>query len=1028
MMMPFVELHAGSAFSFLRGASQPSDMVRRAAELGLAGLALCERNGLYSAPRLHAEARAQGLKPITGAELTLADGFVLPVLVADRTGYRNLSRLVTTIKLRHGKEGGPVGWKELEEASDGLVALTGSREEGALSDPENAPARMRELVRIFGKSRLFAEISRHLLRGEEGWQRRVRDAAAALGLLPVATNHPLVATREGRTALDLFTCIRHHTPLRLAGRLLAPNAERHIKPAERMLRLFADDPTPVENTRRVAERLEFTLADLGYAFPTFDVPDGETMETFLHRQTYEGARSRYGGEPDARVRAQLEKELSLITRLGFCGYFLIVWDLVRYCRSQGILVQGRGSAANSAVCYCLGITACDPVACHLLFERFLSEGRKSWPDIDLDLPSGERRERVIQEVYRRYGRHGAAMTANVITFRGRSAMREIGKALEFPEESLQRFSSLFANGDFPHTLGLESQLARSGITRSHPQARAALSLYRQIHGLPRHLGQHSGGMIICRNDLGGIVPLEPASMAGRVVAQWDKDDCEDLGIIKVDLLGLGMLAAMQDTLELCRQRGHPVDLATIPKDDPATYALLQTADTIGTFQVESRAQMATLPRLKPRCFYDIVVEVAIIRPGPIQGQMVHPYLARRQGLEAVTYFDPRLEQVLERTLGVPIFQEQLLKMAMVMADFSGSEAEELRRALSFHRSQERMEKVCVKLHDGMAAKGVPPETRAAIVRAVQSFAVYGFPESHAISFALIAYASCWLKVHRAAEFYCGLLNNQPMGFYSAATLVRDAKAHGVGVRPVSVLHSEDLCSIGEDGALRLGLNRVRGLERSDRERILAARARRAFDSLDDFRERTALGKSQLRMLARIGALNGLVAHRREGLWNVERDASTGDLPLFTQEAAPLVPMQPAERLSADYAGTGLTTGPHPMSLLRGDLHDIVPAGALDEYNDGDCVEVAGMVICRQRPGTGKGVVFVSLEDETGISNAIVSPALFERLRLVITGEPFLKIRGRLQKREGTIHIQARSIQALDRGLLTRATPDSHDFH
>ncbi|MGZ5023156.1 MAG: helix-hairpin-helix domain-containing protein, partial [Chthoniobacterales bacterium] len=532
------------------------------------------------------------------------------------------------------------------------------------------------------------------------------------------------------------------------------------------------------------------------------------------------------------------------------------------------MVQGRGSAANSAVCFCLGITPVDPVSNNLVFERFLSESRKGWPDIDLDLPSGDRRESVIQEIYRRYGKHGAAMTANVITYRGRSAAREIGKALNFSPSILDRFSHLFANGDFPHTMDLEAQIQQAGLPKAHPRMPAFVRLYEAIYGLPRHLGQHSGGMIICQNRLSSFVPLENASMPGRVVAQWDKDDCEDLGIVKVDLLGLGMMSVMQDAFELCRERGRPLDLAHIPKDDAATYAMMQKADTIGVFQIESRAQMATLPRMKPECFYDVVIEVAIIRPGPIQGDMVHPYLNRRAGREAVTYFDDRLKPILERTLGVPLFQEQMLKIAMIMANFSGDEAEELRRALSFHRSQERMNKVSVKLRAAMEKNGVAPDAIEKILQSISSFALYGFPESHAISFAILAYGSAYLKVHRAPEFYASLLNNQPMGFYSPATIVKDATRHGVKILPICVTQSDWNCTVVADDTMRLGFCVVNGLRSEHGEELVRQRKTQPFSSLDDFRKRVPLTKEELRTLALLGAFNSFSEHRRNALWEV----------------------------------------------------------------------------------------------------------------------------------------------------------------
>src|SRR2546427_7211792 len=594
-----------------------------------------------------------------------------------------------------------------------------------------------------------------------------------------------------------------------------------------MRELFRDLPEAIDNTLRLAERLEFSLENIGYDFPDYPVPAGHSMDSFLRTIVWFGAQQRYSAI-SAAVKRQLEEELALIQKLGFPGYFLIVWDIVNFCREHNVMVQGRGSAANSAVCYCLGITPVDPVSNHLVFERFLSEGRKGWPDIDLDLPSGDRRESVIQEIYRRYGKHGAAMTANVITYRGRSAAREIGKALNFSPSILDRFSHLFASGDFPHTLDLRLQIEQAGLPNEHPRMSAFINLYQAIYGLPRHLGQHSGGMIICQNKLRLFVPLENASMPGRVVAQWDKDDCEDLGIVKVDLLGLGMMSVMQDALELCRERGSPLDLAQIPTDDAAKYEMMQKADTIGVFQIESRAQMATLPRMQPKCFYDVVIEVAIIRPGPIQGNMVHPYLARRAKREEVTYFDPRLEPILKRTLGVPLFQEQMLKIAMIMADFSGDEAEELRRALSFHRSEERMNKVSVKLRAAMQRKNVAPDKIDKIIQAITSFALYGFPESHAIRFAILAYASAYLKVHRASEFYASMINNQPMGFYTPATIVKDAQRHDVKVKPVCVKKSDWRCTVLDDNTFRLGFCVVNGLRQEHGEQIERVRQDRQF--------------------------------------------------------------------------------------------------------------------------------------------------------------------------------------------------------
>jgi len=738
--MSYIELHACSAFSFLRGGSFPEQLAEVAAKLKMPAMALLDRDGVYGAQRFSVAAREHHVRPIIGCELSMEDGGILPVLVENRTGYKNLCELLTQAHLRSQKGKCAVRWDELPQFAEGLTALFNasivncrasvsaakcSERERTSQTPPFKPIEM--LIDTFGRENVFVEIQRHFIRGEERVNRELIDLARTHRLSLLATNGVKYAKPYGREVLDVFTCIREHTHLDAAGKLLTQNAERHLKSDRQMRAIFADLPEAIENTSRLAERLMFSLENLGYEFPEYPVPAGHTMDSFLRTIVWFGAQQRYAAI-SGKVKRQLEEELALITKLRFPGYFLIVWDIVNFCREHNIMVQGRGSAANSAVCYCLGITPVDPVENHLVFERFLNESRKGWPDIDLDLPSGDRREAVIQEIYRRYGKHGAAMTANVISYRGRSAAREIGKALNFSPSIIDRFSHLFASGDFPHTLELESQIEQAGLPKDHPRMATFIRLYRAIYGLPRHLGQHSGGMIICQNKLSSFVPLENASMPGRVVAQWDKDDCEDLGIVKVDLLGLGMMSVMQDAFELCRERGRPLDLAHIPKDDQKTYEIMQRADTIGVFQIESRAQMATLPRMKPECFYDVVIEVAIIRPGPIQGNMVHPYLARRAKKEPVTYFDDRLKPVLKRTLGVPLFQEQMLKIAMVMADFSGDEAEELRRALSFHRSEERMNKVCAKLRLAMERKGIASDKIDKIVQSISSFALYGFPE------------------------------------------------------------------------------------------------------------------------------------------------------------------------------------------------------------------------------------------------------------------------------------------------------------
>jgi len=1033
--MPYVELHARSAFSFLRAGSLPETLVAEAGRLGMPALALCDRDGVYGAVRLHVSGREAGVRALVGCELTMEDGSVVPVLVATRAGYRGLCGLLTTAHLRAEKGEGRVAWRELAEAREGLVALTGD-EEGPVRRAwvERGPAAAAEagarLAGIFGRERLHVEIQRHRTAGEERWNGFLVDWARAGRLPLLATNGVLHATPEGCGVLDVFTCLRHHTTLDAAGRRLAPNRERHLKDQRAMEDLFRDLPEAVANTWELSQRLEFTLANLGYRFPDHPVPAGESQDSFLRKMAYFGAQQRYGSVV-GEVRRQIERELALIAKLGFSGYFLIVWDLCSFARERGSLVQGRGSAANSAVCYALGITAVDPIESKLLFERFLSEGRTDWPDIDLDLPSGDRREELIQEVYRRYGRRGAAMTANVITYRGRSTVREVGKVFGFPDDALDRFSSLFHGGDLPQTLELEDQLRMAGVSDGNPRLRALVDTCRRVRGLPRHLGQHSGGMVLSSGDLDQFVPLENARMPGRSVLQWDKSDIEDMGLLKVDLLGLGMMASLQDAVEICAQRGQPVDLARLPKDDPAVFRLMQEADTVGVFQIESRAQMSTLPRMKPVNFYDLAVEVAIIRPGPIQGDAVNPYLRRRAGEEPVTYPDERARPILERTLGVVLFQEQILRLAMELGGFSASEADELRRAIGFTRSQERLDRMKARLTVAFRANGVSEPAVEYLIKSLASFALYGFPESHAISFALIAYSSAWLKVNRPAAFYASLLNCQPMGFYSPATLVQDGRRRGIAFLPVCVLTSDARCRVDSDTSVRLGLATVRGVRAPALQSMIAARGERPFASLSDFLRRTRFSAAERRVLAGAGALNGLAGHRRSALWRVEafhggddlfRQAPDGD----EETLSPLERMTLLERLQADYRHLSLTTGMHPMRLARPMLPDARTAAQLRDLRHGERVRICGSVITRQRPGTAKGFCFITLEDETGLANAIVRPRLFEESRLVINLEPALVITGRLQNEKGVIHVMAEQIAGMpDLGLPAQA---SHDFH
>jgi error-prone DNA polymerase len=1114
--MSYVELHAASAFSFLEAASLPEALVDRAAELGYPAVALLDRNGVHGAPRFHKAARAAGIKAIVGAELTVAAGrdqhallptskrelsaaslgvrdplpadtFRLPVLVETAQGYQNLCRLITRMNLRAPKGEGALSLDELEGHTEGLVTLAGR--EALRGGRHGVGGLIDRLVGIFGRSNVYLELQRHLLRDEEADNQALLALASAFHVPVVATNGVRFATAADRPLFDVLTCIRHKTNLESAGRRLAVNAERYLKPRDQVAALFHDVPGAVAESAALADRLGYTMADLGYRFPDYPVAPGETMASFLRKMTDVGARERYRPYHD-RARAQIARELDLIEKLNLAGYFLIVWDIVNFCRQQGILAQGRGSAANSAVCYSLGITAVDPVGMDLLFERFLSEERGEWPDIDLDLPSGDRRERVIQHVYEKYGRHGAAMTANVITYRGRSAAREVGKAIGIEPAQVDHLAKAMHNFEFrDESETLAKHLDAVGLEASRPRMRLFAELWQRIQDLPRHLGQHSGGMVICQGRLDSVVPLENASMPGRVVVQWDKDDCADMGIVKIDLLGLGMMAALQDALEQIN-RGRPrgsqlLGLWNMPPDDREVYRMLQAADTIGVFQVESRAQMATLPRLKPDHFYDLVVEVALIRPGPIVGQMVHPYLNRRAGREPVSYPHPSLEPILARTLGVPLFQEQLLRIAMTAAGFSGGQAEELRRAFGFKRSERRMKQIEVQLREGMARKGIAGEAADGIVLSITSFALYGFPESHSASFALLVYASAYLKAHYPSAFYAALLNNQPMGFYSPATLIKDAQRHGVRFAPVDVQRSAWPCTIEPDGTVRLGFRYVAGLRAQVGQEIAArppapagqpgicpkcrcddasmlevvAGARgpsgfcnncahdwplplERFRSVDDLVARIGINREELSVLAEIGALNAFGHTRREALWQVERairpagelyeegvseQAEGGGRKVLWRgpsgprgggeeqdEASPLPEMSPVERVVADYEGTGLTIGPHPMALRRDEmrLRGALRASDLPHQRDGRRVRVAGAVITRQRPGTAKGFVFLTLEDETGIANIIVRPDLFADRRMAIIHEPFLLVEGKLQNQEGVTSVRAERMEGL----------------
>jgi len=1045
----YIELHARSAFSFLEGGSLPEALAEFCAAQDVPAMALLDRNGVYGSPRFHMAAQKAGIKAHVGAEVTIKDengAAHLPLLCESQQGYQNLCRLLTKTKLRVSKHSpSSARFSELEEYATGLVCLTGD-EQGPLAaalelgGKDQARQILAQLVSIFGQQNVYVELQRHFDRRQEARNQVLIELAREMVLPLLATNGVCYATHNEREILDVFTCIKNKKQLATAGRLLQKNAERHIRRPEEMSRVFADLPDAIANTCELSARLEFTLENVGYKFPQYPVPDGGTEIEFLRAQAHKGALGRYRKLTD-KVSRQLKKELDLIERLELAGYFLIVWDIVRYCNKQGILVQGRGSAANSVVCYALGITAIDPVGMELLFERFLSEERGEWPDIDLDLPSGDEREKAIQYVYQRYGQLGAAMTANVCTYRGRLAAREVGKVFGFDTETLNRLSAMVGGFEWrgPNDT-FDNSFSSAGLDLTHNRIAKYLDLCVRLQNLPRHLSQHSGGMVLCRGQLDSVVPLEPATMPGRVVVQWDKDDCADMKIIKIDLLGLGMMAVLKDSIGLIREHYHEkVDLAHLPQDCPDVYEPIRKADTIGMFQIESRAQMASLPRNNPQKFYDLVTQVALIRPGPITGQMTSPYLRRRQGKEPVTYPHPSLEPILKRTLGVPLFQEQLLRMAMLCANFSGGEAEELRRALGHKRSEQRMKEIEKKLRAGMRQNGIIGKAQDEIVQFISSFALYGFPESHSASFALIAYASAFLKVRYLAAFTAALLNNQPMGLYSPDTIVKDAQRHGLKVKAIDVTCSEWNCTLEKHAGkivLRIGLRYVRGLQHSTAVTLVNERRRRPFTSTEDLARRIpGLSKANLSMLASIGALNNISSeaklHRRDALWQVAKAGwRVGSLLRNAIEAdapSPLGLMELEERLIADYHGTGLTVGAHPMAYRRAEMRHmgIKSAAELREMPHGRAATIGGCVITRQRPGTAKGLIFMTLEDETGNSNVIITPDFYEKNRANVLYERFVQVSGKVQNQDGIVHLKAEAIRPLD---ISSAEISSHDFH
>jgi error-prone DNA polymerase len=1031
-MSSYVPLWCKSNFSFLEGASHPDELVEEAYRLGLPALALTDRDGVYGIVRAYVKAREIGLKLIIGSEITTDDRSSMVLLAQDHAGYANLCRLITKGRLRSEKGESAVTWDEVCAHAPGLIALWGGEQSLLVGEAEmdEVAAKLRDAF----ADRLYGLIARHRREEEIVQETRLRLRASRYGMPLVAANEVLYHTPARRRLQDVLAAIRLGIPVASCGQKLKPNAEYGLKPPYAFARHFADDPAAIDRTFEIAERCSFSLNEICYRYPSEQLPDGTTSAEWLRRQTFNGARRRYGEKIPDEVAAQIEKELEIIEALDYPGYFLTMWEIVEFCRSNDILCQGRGSAANSAVCYCLGVTAIDPVHMGLLFERFISKERAEPPDIDLDIEH-DRREEVIQYVYQKYGRDRAAMVANVVRYRSRSALRDVGKALGLSETALDRVAKFLSS--YEHVR--PEVLAQMGIDPSGGSHEHLLQLSNEILDFPRHLSIHPGGFLLGHEPVHDMVPIENATMPERTVIQWDKEDVEDLGLFKVDLLGLGGLTQLDLCFKLLRERrGVELSMATIPPKDEATFDMICKSDTVGVFQIESRAQMAMLPRLRPRNFYDLVIEISIVRPGPITGGMVHPYLRRRQSKEAIEFPHPSLKPVLEKTLGVPLFQEQVMRLAMVAADYSPGEADQLRRDMAAWHRTGRMERHRERLITRMQAKGIAVEFAERVFEQIRGFGEYGFPESHAASFALIAYATAWLKCHYPAEFACSLLNAQPMGFYMPATIVEDAKRHRVVVRYIDVQASEWDCTLEKCGksvdgfAVRMGLRYVKGLGEQEWEKIVQARRVAGFASLQDFVRRTGLDEGSLSALAEAGALDSLDVDRRTALWDVRRLARTQkeSLSLPARERQPgFTSLSDFEEVSWDYRRTSHSARRHPLEPMRASLirQGLPNARTVAAMKNGAKVRYAGLVICRQRPGTAGGVVFMTLEDETGFVNVVVWESVFQHYSVLAKTVSFLGISGKLQVEDGVVHLVAEELWE-PRVELRPASTRSRDFH
>jgi len=1030
----YAPLWCKSNFSFLEGASHTEELVETAARLALPAIAITDRNGVYGMVRAFDAARQSKVRLIIGSQVSIDDGSSVVLLARDRVGYGNLCRLISRGHLRNQKGTCSVSWTEVAERAPGLCALW-------LNDPASPSLRecgLAALKEAFGND-LFAVVSRHRWVDDVARERTTRETAARFALPLVAATEVLYHVPDRRKLQDVLVCIRHGTTLREAQTKLNPNDEHALKSAADFEDLYRQSPELVKASLDVADRCRFSFEELVYKYPDEAVPEGFTTAGWLRHITLEGARNRYQGDVPGSARALLEKELSLIEELGYCGYFLTMWELVRFCRGKGILCQGRGSAANSVVCYCLGVTSVDPVRMNLLFERFLSRERAEPPDIDLDIEHN-RREEVIQHMYQKYGRDRAAMVANVVRYRTRSAIREVGKAFGIPEIVLDHCAKLL-----PHWDGdLDAVFKEAGIDLPGHVLGHIIALTKEIAGFPRHLSIHPGGFLLGSEPVDTIVPIENATMQDRTVIQWDKTDIETMNLFKVDLLGLGALTHLDYAFRLLKSHYHTdLSLATIPPDDKDVFAMTCRADTVGVFQIESRAQMSMLPRLQPRSYYDLVIEVSLVRPGPITGGMVHPYLRRRAGTEAVTYPHPSLEPVLKKTLGIPLFQEQVMKLAIVAADYTPGEADQLRRDMAAWKQRGRIAQHHDRLVSRMVAKGIELEFAERVFSQILGFGEYGFPESHAASFALIAYATAYVKHHYPVVFACALLNAWPFGFYSPATVIDDSKRHSVKFLPIDILQSDWDCTLerlpeasgDRPYAVRIGLRYVKGLGEADWDRIHAWRADGCAGgrtlTLSDFTALCRLPSDSMERLAEVGAFDCFDTGRRDALWGVldQTERPTRLLVEGFEESPSFQPLSAAEEVNWDYLASDQSPRGHVMEQFREILEKqgLPDSARIARMEHGRKVSLAGCAICRQMPGTAAGVLFMTLEDETGFANLVVWEKVFKEYRTMILTNWLLGVTGRLQVAEGVVHIIAESFWKPDFVEAQGAARASHDF-